>query len=160
MRNRHHSAAGGTALLIAAALGLGYAAATADGSHAAAETTHRVVSSTIPWKGSAMSNTEGLVLEPRVVARITEVQQYIRKMRQERAGWGPEPMREADATAASFVDGLAMLFAAERVWIDGGTGFSFGGVLPGGITFGMIARGKVSKDSPFTTPEVEWTFHS
>jgi len=43
MRIRHHSAAGGAALLIAAGLGLGYAAATADGSHAAAETTHRVV---------------------------------------------------------------------------------------------------------------------
>lgn len=111
-----------------------------------------------------------LILEPRVRERIADVQRHIDRMRTERAGWGPVAMGEADATAASFVRGLSTLVAADRVWNDGATGLSFGGVLPGGIAFGMIAR--IAKPAvpadltdgvkwpEFATPAIEWTFHS
>ena len=100
---------------------------------------------------------QGLVLEPRVTQRIMEVQLYLVEMERERAGWGVESMREVGDTARSFTAALATLFTAERVWCDGGSGYSFGGVMPGGITFGMIAR---KGSSRFTSEPIEWTFHS
>ena len=96
----------------------------------------------------------------RVNTRIVEVHQYIQRMRQERVGWGPTAEREADETAASFLRGLAMLLSAEQVWCDGATGLSFGGVMPGGIVFGMIAHRGTPKFDHCTVPPIEWSFHS
>lgn len=95
----------------------------------------------------------------RVDRRIIEVHQYIQRMRQERIGWGPEAMREADETAASFLDGLTTLLGATEVWTDG-QGLSFGGIMPGGIVFGMIASPSTPCLDHLTTPPMRWVFHS
>lgn len=54
-------------------------------------------------------------------------------------------------TADSLLHALDILLGAEYLYCDGG--LSFGGVLPGGIAFGMIER---------TRPNgaTYWTFHS
>lgn len=102
-----------------------------------------------------------LTLTPRVRERIRAVRSHILDMRIERAGWGDTANREVAETALSFLDGLDILIAAEEVWIDGGTGLSFGGRLPGGIIFGLIAR-----ETPrltmhkFDVPAMNWTVHS
>lgn len=107
-----------------------------------------------------------LVLEPRITERITQVQRHIAAMQRERAGWGPVAAQQVGDTAMSFVTGLATLLQAEQVWIDGGTGLSFGGVLPGGIVFGMIAREQAQprfiegEEPGFANAPIEWTFHS
>lgn len=95
----------------------------------------------------------------RVDRRIIEVHQYVQRMRQERIGFGPEAMREADETAASFLDGLTTLLQATEMWTDG-LGLSFGGVMPGGIVFGMIASQRQPCLDHFTTPPLRWSFHS
>lgn len=89
------------------------------------------------------------------VQRIADVASHLDEMEHERQGWGDDS--GVNSTARSFVRALGILMAAEEVWIDGGTGYSFGGVMPGGITFGMIAR---HRPSVFATKPIEWTFHS
>lgn len=103
-----------------------------------------------------------LQLDQRVVSRIVAVNRHIEAMAHERQGWGAETQDEVGETALSFVRGLAMLVVAEEVWIDGGTGFSFGGRLYGGIVFGMIARHRTTQvgDHTFEHDVIEWSFHS
>jgi len=107
--------------------------------------------------------TADLTLTPRVRERIKQVHDHIAAMRSERLGWGTEAARDAADTAMSFLDALDILTEATEVWIDGGAGYSFGGVLPGGIVFGMIAREQAPRtvlNSEFTYRPIEWTFHS
>ena len=98
-------------------------------------------------------------LNERVVARIQSVNQYLNEMRAERIGWGPEAEAEVAETALSFVKALDTLLSANEVWIDGGTGYSFGGNMSG-IYFGMIAHRGVSKFEHCTNPPLDWSFHS
>jgi hypothetical protein len=114
--------------------------------------------------------TGDLALEPRVRERLMQCIDHVSAMRTERMGWGPAAMRDVADTEASFTAALGYLLNADRVWIDGGTGLSFGGVMPGGIMFGMIARPgrpNVPTDLPddvewptFDHGPIEWSFHS
>jgi hypothetical protein len=108
---------------------------------------------------AAMNEREAIAQRARVDKRIIEVHQYIQRMRAERVGFGPDAMREADETAASFLDGLTTLLAAEQMWVDG-LGLSFGGVMAGGIVFGLIASQRQPCLDHFTTPPLTFTFHS
>lgn len=61
-----------------------------------------------------------------------------------------------EATATSLLYALDVLTEAERLWADRPSdpeNLSLGGMLPGGIAFGLIAR-------PTTAGGIEWTFHS
>lgn len=91
--------------------------------------------------------------------RIQRAVAYIDEMERERMGYGAEPQLEVAATALSLTRGLSTLLGAEEVWTDGATGLSFGGRLPGGIVFGMIAR-QIGSDYRFKYQQMEWTFHS
>jgi len=113
--------------------------------------------------------TADLALTPRVRERIAQVHDHIAAMRAERVGWGDLAARDVADTCGSFMDALRVLNEAAEVWIDG-TGLSFGGVLPGGIVFGMIAR-PGRRWRPTNLPAdvewpdwahgpIEWTFHS
>jgi hypothetical protein len=104
--------------------------------------------------------TGDLALTPRVRERIAQVHDHIAEMRRERQGWGDLAAREVADTALSFMDALRVLNEATEVWIDGGAGLSFGGILPGGIVFGVIAREKPSMGGDDMLPVIEWTFHS
>jgi hypothetical protein len=102
-----------------------------------------------------------LTLTAPVRERIGKVHEYIAAMAAERMGWGPDAERETADTMRSFIDGFRLLCEATEVWIDGGAGYSFGGVLPGGIVFGMIARTMPARSlGEFANPPLEWTFHS
>jgi hypothetical protein len=105
--------------------------------------------------------TADLTLTPRVRERIKQVHDHIAAMRAERLGWGDTAAREALDTAMSFLDALDILTEATEVWCDGGAGMSFGGVLPGGIVFGCIAR-EVPRRTihEFDHAPMDWTFHS
>lgn len=99
--------------------------------------------------------------------RLLRCLAYIETMELERMGWGPEYMRPVERTRASLLSAFGVLLAASDLWIDGvDPSLSLGGVMPGGIVFGMIARERPSAEtsatpSPkFTHPEIEWTFHS
>lgn len=97
----------------------------------------------------------------RGTARVHSVMRYIDDMERERQGWGDEPLQDVHETRASFLRAMDMMFRATEVWADGtGDSLSFGGVMPGGITFGIIARVKPMPDDRFALPPVEWTFHS
>jgi hypothetical protein len=91
-----------------------------------------------------MTTTHPVTLSPRVVERLDEIHKYIRDMEDERQGYGDKPMIDVHVTRRSLLDVYKYMLEAEEVWIDGGTGFSFGGVTNGNIfgrfTFGMIAR--------------------
>ena len=116
-----------------------------------------------------MSNTitpGSLVLDRRVTDRISAVGQYVDAMRAERVGWGTDAQRDVDATVTSFFTALRTLFSATEVWIDGGSGYSFGGNMHG-IYFGMIARverGHITdvdgERVEFEFPPISWSFHS
>lgn len=93
------------------------------------------------------------------VQRIADVASNIDEMEHERQGWGLTAMNDVNETARSFVRALGILMGATDVYIDGGTGYSFGGMMPGGIAFGMIAR-EVGKDPRFNAQQLEWSFHS
>jgi len=101
----------------------------------------------------------------RVTVRTGQVWDHINAMRAERQGWGPEAMLVVHETAMSWCRARALyLDQATEVWIDGGTGFSFGGVI-GGTTFGCIARQCITSTEPqpdkgWLLPAYEWTFHS
>lgn len=63
---------------------------------------------------------------------------------------------EDEPTATSLLLALDTLAEAAEVWADNPgnpADLSFGGVLPGGIQFGVIARTTVAGGT-------EWTFHS
>lgn len=94
----------------------------------------------------------------RVRKRIAEANEYIQRMRRERIGWGTEVEAQADQTAASLLSALVVLDEAGDVWCDGGTGYSFAGVMHG-IQFGMIAHPQPCDDM-FTSPPLRWAFHS
>jgi hypothetical protein len=67
---------------------------------------------------------------------------------------GDDP-RASAITTASLLNALGTLAEALEVWADNPSNpadLSWGGILPGGIQFGVIAR---PKDGG-----VEWTFHS
>lgn len=110
-----------------------------------------------------MSVTETVNLEPRVTKRLLEIHKHIDRMREERMGWGDDAMRDVTDTLTSLAALYAYILMADRIWIDGGTGFSFGGVISG-IHFGLIARPGSSADrfdgEQFLYAPVEWSFHS
>lgn len=109
-----------------------------------------------------MSSTQtGLTLEPRVIARMLVVAEYVEDMRRERLGYGPAAMAEADQTAHSYLRAVSYLLRAREVWIDGGDpSLSFGGIMDGGIVFGMIARREASMNPDAAYPPIAWTVHS
>jgi len=110
------------------------------------------------------TTTTGLVLSDRTRARFRECMQHIDRMRAERVGWGKDAEAEVAATERSLLRALDTLIGAREVWPDGTSSsgsLSFGGMMPGGIDFGMIARrGTCRFPDVHTTPPVEWTFHS
>lgn len=78
--------------------------------------------------------------------RIRKITQYILEMQRERVGWGQEALDDVVVTALSFAKAWDTLAGATEVWADG-QNYSLGGVMPGGIVFGMIAT--VSEPTPF-----------
>jgi photosystem II stability/assembly factor-like uncharacterized protein len=86
-------------------------------------------------------------------------------MTAERQGWGEDAMRGVRETALSWGRARALyLDNAEEVWLDGGGGLSFGGLL-GGTDFGCIAREERDHREAqplggWEHPAIRWTFHS
>ncbi len=109
------------------------------------------------------TTTHDLLLTQRVKDRLRYIFDHIDRMENERQGYGPEPMADVHSTRASLLSALSVLLAADEVWVDGQEyTMSFGGRMPGGIVFGMIARlTEASDDEPwFSHYRVDWTFHS
>lgn len=113
-----------------------------------------------------MYQPQDLTITPRVQRRLQDVWTYIETLQIERVGYGK--CGDAHTTAMSFARAVQTLFSATEIWVDGPEGLSFGGVMPGGIQFGMIARHgepeKVYVDgeqvSRFKHGPIKWTFHS
>lgn len=97
-----------------------------------------------------------VIINERVAERLRQVLEYIERMEFERQGYSQESKKDVEDTRRSFNRALSTLLIANEIWIDGGEGFSFGGNL-NGIIFGMIARPGTSE---FSTPPIEWSFHS
>lgn len=100
-----------------------------------------------------------LMVPVNVQRRIYEAMQYIGAMAAERAGHGERAQAAVTRTRASLLDGIGMLLSSREVWIDSAP-MSFGGVMRGGIVYGMIAREKPDLTATFRHHEIEWTFHS
>lgn len=103
--------------------------------------------------------TKNLTLTPRVLERLAAAQSHISHMRYERQGWGRTAMDEVNDTSNSLMHALEFLFDADEVWIDGGTGLSFGGRM-GTMVFGLIARESDAVRPEFEYKPVNWTVHS
>lgn len=110
--------------------------------------------------------TTGMVLTPNVRERINKILKHIEGMEFERQGFGDGAMRDVEYTRKSFVRALGTLLGAEELWPDGfeEDSLSLGGVMPGGIVFGMIGRYRVGWNpdwrEPFEFQPVDWSFHS
>jgi len=93
--------------------------------------------------------------EDSAVDTLLAITAHIAQMERAVAGMGPEAMRPVCKTQGSLVRALSTLCTAEVVWADSyrADNFSFGGRMPGGIVFGMIARLEPGNSW-------EWTFHS
>jgi hypothetical protein len=103
--------------------------------------------------------------------RLRKISRYIADMNNERIGYGPGPMLAVAETALSFARVWETLAGAQEVWADG-SNYSLGGVMPGGIVFGMIATvqepatfvhefddgSSITRD--FDMGPITWTFHS
>lgn len=87
-----------------------------------------------------------MVVTQAATERIRKITEYILEMQRERVGWGDEAMADVLTTALSFAKAWNMLAGAKEVWADG-QGYSLGGVMYGGIYFGVIAT--VSEPKPY-----------
>lgn len=94
---------------------------------------------------------------------LRNIQAHLTRMEGERNGWGPEAMAAVHRTENSLLWNLMALTGAENVWADShdGLGLSLEGMMPGGLTFGMVARVRdLPEHGRFHYAEVEWTMHS
>lgn len=102
--------------------------------------------------------------------RIRKIAEYILEMQRERVGWGDEAMTDVLTTALSFAKAWNTLAGATEVWADG-QNYSLGGVMYGGIYFGVIATVKepipfeytiagTAYTKTFEHGPITWSFHS
>ena len=94
--------------------------------------------------------------------RLRRCQTHIEGMAAERAGHGPHAHAQVERTRTSLLTGLLLVMTnSDQMWPEGADpDLSFGGVMNGGIHYGMIAHTKPDIGERFAYPEIEWTFHS